>query len=614
MKRRTAAMAIVFGVLALTISGATAREYHVSATGDDAGDGSAEQPLETISAAALLAQPGDVVTVHAGTYRERVTPPRGGVSDAKRIVYQAAEGEKVEIKGSEVVKGWEKVSGDVWKVTLPNTFFGDRNPYRELIRGDWFNPMKREHHTGDVYLDGVSLWEAARREDVLQSKDDHAWWYCEANDQSTTLWADFDGADPNAELVEINVRSACFYPEVPGVSFITVRGFTMRHAATQWAPPTAEQIGLIGTHWSKGWVIEDNVISDSRCTGITLGKYHDPDDRVEASADQYNETIRAALKHGWSKANIGSHVVRNNTISHCEQAGICGSMGAVFSVVSGNHIHDIWVKRLFSGAEIGGIKFHGAIDTLISNNHIYRAGRGLWLDWMTQGTHVTGNLFYENTTDDLFLEVNHGPFMIDNNILLSPTAFRIWSEGGAYAHNLVAGNVVLRTVPGRSTPFHPPHSTEVAGLSPTRGGDDRWYNNLFVGHSGLSAYDGAELPVWMEGNVFLSAAKPSKHEKAPVVRPQSDPAMELVDKPDGLYLRITLDKASRANQSNKLVTTELLGKAKLPNQGYTHADGTPLAIDADYSGKQRNATNPAPGPFAQADRAKLELKLWPKSP
>jgi alpha-L-arabinofuranosidase len=38
-----------------------------------------------------------------------------------------------------------------------------------------------------------------------------------------------------------------------------VRGFTMRHAATPWAPPTAEQIGLIGTHWSKGWIIEDNV-------------------------------------------------------------------------------------------------------------------------------------------------------------------------------------------------------------------------------------------------------------------------------------------------------------------------------------------------------------------
>ena len=34
----------------------------------------------------------------------------------------------------------------------------------------------------------------------------------------------------------------------------------------------AEQVGLIGTHWSKGWIIEHNIISDSKCSGLTLGK------------------------------------------------------------------------------------------------------------------------------------------------------------------------------------------------------------------------------------------------------------------------------------------------------------------------------------------------------
>ena len=271
-------------------------------------------------------------------------------------------------------------------------------------------------------------------------------------------------------------------------------------------------MGLIGTHWSKGWTIEDNVISDSRCTGITLGKYHDADDKREASADQYNQTIRLALEKGWSKEEIGSHIVRNNTIYRCEQAGICGSMGAIFSQISGNHIYDIWVKRQFKGAEIGGIKFHGAIDTVIRDNHIHNSGRGLWLDWMTQGTRVTGNLLYDNSTDDLFLEVNHGPFVVDNNILLSRTAVRNWSEGGAFIHNLIAGAVVLRTVMERSTPFHEPHSTEVAGLSTTEGGDDRWYNNLFVDYTGLSPYDGVALPVRMEGNIFLGGASPSENE------------------------------------------------------------------------------------------------------
>jgi hypothetical protein len=288
-------------------------------------------------------------------------------------------------------------------------------------------------------------------------------------------------------------------------------------------------------------------------------------------------------------------------------------MGAVFSVVTGNHIHDIWVKRQFSGAEIGGIKFHGAIDTLISDNHIHRAGRGLWLDWMAQGTHVTGNLFYDNTTDDLFLEVNHGPFLIDNNILLSPTAVRTMSEGGAYAHNLVSGNVVLRPELRRSTPFHKPHSTEVAGLSRTEGGDDRWYNNLFLGHSGLSAYDGAKLPVWMGGNVFLGGARPSTDEKDAAVIPESSPEPKVVEKADGFYLRFKLGVAWREKASTGMVTSELLGRAKRPDQGYTRADGTPVKIDADYLGKERVASKPAPGPFAGLGHGELELKVWPKA-
>jgi len=74
-----------------------AREIHVAVKGSDSNDGSPAKPYRTISAAAQVAQPGDTVTVHEGTYREQVTPPRGGESDARRIVYQAAPGEKVEI-------------------------------------------------------------------------------------------------------------------------------------------------------------------------------------------------------------------------------------------------------------------------------------------------------------------------------------------------------------------------------------------------------------------------------------------------------------------------------------------------------------------------------------
>src|SRR5262245_59997508 len=131
-----------------------AAQFHVATSGKDSNPGTKSAPLRTIQRAADLAQPGDAITVHEGVYRERVDPPRGGTSDKRRIVYQAAAGERIEVKGSELIKNWVKVENNAWKVTLPNSFFGGFNPYSDLIHGDWFEPKGREHHTGAVYLNG----------------------------------------------------------------------------------------------------------------------------------------------------------------------------------------------------------------------------------------------------------------------------------------------------------------------------------------------------------------------------------------------------------------------------------------------------------------------------
>jgi hypothetical protein len=621
-----------------------AREFHVAPAGNNTNDGSAAKPLQTISAAAQLAQPGDTITVHAGTYRERITPPRGGTSDHQRITYQAAPGEQVVIKGSEIIRDWKPFLGDVWKATVPNSLFGKYHPYKDLINGDWFTDKGRPHHTGEVYFNGKSLYETHLLERVLQpqpypdSRDKEAsiWtWFCEVDEKNTYLYANFHGQDPTKALVEINVRDACFYPAKTGCDFITVRGFRMAHAATQWAAPTAEQIGLIGTNWSRGWIIEHNVISDSKCSGITLGKDRATGhnvwntDRTKGGDVHYNEVIDRALAIGWSKEKIGGHVVRHNVISDCEQTGICGSLGAVYSQITDNHIFNIWAKRQFAGAEMGGIKLHAAIDVLIARNRIHNTGRGLWMDWMAQGTRITRNLCYDNTTEDLFVEVNHGPFLIDNNVFLSPRSVWDMSEGGAYVHNLFAGLIDAAQELKRVTPYHPAHATTVAGRVNIEGGDNRWFNNVFTAAAaeppavdpktfnarqrvtgyGPWVHDTRAHASVAAANVYYRNSRPYAREASPLLLPQTDPQVKLVDEGDRVFLEARFG-AELPKAATQRITTAGLGRARVPNLPFENPDGSPLVIDTDYFGQTRDARQPTAGPFEHPGTGPLKLKVW----
>lgn len=721
----------------------TANEIHVKGDARGTGDGSVEKPFLTLSEAAQVAQPGDTVLVHAGTYRERVDPPRGGTSDDQRITYRAVEGEQVTISGAEIVRNWERVKGDVWKTEIPNTLFGNFNPFATLIEGSWFHRNGRDHHTGAVYLNGAALdegesnailfsdgadakgeqplftldWfrpvdgevvdatktlvrsnienaENMEKGECLDKVENGQWaiyevafgkstehmefrvgtptdggiievrkdtvdgeilgnctvtktgdwqdwavvkapvgpisgkqniclvfkarevkkanrslWFSEVGDENTLVYAQFPQVDPNDEQVEVNVRQSVFYPSQPGINYITVDGFTLECAATPWAPPNAEQIGVIGTHWSKGWIIENNTIRHSACSGVTLGKYGDEFDNKTDSADGYVGTIKRALNEGgWSMDTIGSHVVRNNHISHCGQVAVVGSMGCIASQVIGNEIHDIHWEKAFDGYEPAGIKFHGAIDTLIASNHIYRCGKfgGIWLDWMTQGTRVTGNLLHDNVLADIFVEVNHGPFVVDNNILLSKGGLYESSGGGAYVNNLFGTGVRLRFEKGRKTPFHKPHSTEVAGYAEIVNDDDRFYNNIFL-ERGLDAYN-EWGPKWLQtgGNLYLDGSDPATHETDALVLNTFDPAIELVEKAEGWYLEFELPDDTLAERKTFLVTSERLGKAVVPNVGYTEPDGSELTIDTDFFGNKRTSKNPVVGPFSAAT---LGMKL-----
>ncbi len=665
-------------------------KIYVNANAGRDGNGSQELPFRRINEAAKVAKPGDEVLVAPGVYREYVNPVNAGTEDA-RITYRSVEPLGAVITGAEPVKNWKQYEGDVWVCRVNNSIFGDYNPYTTFVYGDWYF-AKADKHTGCVYLNDKAMYETATLEECIKAEvyecswvpEDSVYkWYTEQDKEKdeTILYANFRGANPNEENVEINVRRMCFFPAKTGISYITVTGFNINKAATTWAPPAAFQDGMIGPHWSKGWIIEDCDIWGSKCSGISLGKYYDPDNNhyftnkyVKSPTQMERDAVCRGQFHGWKKERIGSHIIRRNNIHHCEQGGIIGRMGGVFSIIEDNHIHHINNMMELGGAEISGIKMHAAIDVTIRRNHIHHCTMGVWCDWEAQGTRISQNLLHDNQrpafakplkggmmSQDIFVEVSHGPTLIDHNIMLSEAGVRFATQGVAMVHNLICGALTCvggGTAP-RYTPYHMPHRTEVMGFMTFLHGDDRFYNNIFVqkwpaaDFTTLRDYEEGvdsenrvvgtwpfdeyptfeewsaqfdfskpadmgklepvhfgKLPVWSEGNVYLNGAKAWKKEVNGLVVEDStsgaesgdiptEVKVELVEK-DGKYYLDTNVYEFLGDFTDRMINTEILGKAFEPEQYFENPDRTPITFNTDYFGEHRGVIV-IPGPFAEAN-------------
>ena len=664
--------------------------FYVNANAPKEGNGSKETPFRHINDAAKAARPGDEVLVAPGIYREYVDPVHAGMPDA-RITYRSEVPLGAMITGAEEMKDWKHYEGNVWVCRVDNGVFGSYNPYTTFVGGDWyFAPVVR--HTGAVYLDDRQLYETETLEECIKGEIyepswEQEWsvykWYTEQDGNETVIYANFQGKNPNEERVDINVRRNCFMPSKTGVGYITFSGFHVNKAATTWAPPAAYQDGMVGPHWSKGWIIEDCEISNSKCCGISLGKYYDEENdhyftrkHVKSPTQMERDAVCRGQYHGWLKEKVGSHIVRRCHIHHCEQTGIVGRMGCVFSLIEDNHIHNINNMQQLGGAEISGIKLHAAIDVVMRRNHIHHSTMGIWCDWQAQGTRISQNLLHDNyapegvpmapgamMSQDVFVEVSHGPTLIDNNIMLSKAALRIATEGVACVHNLILGaftavgggtdNIINGVNQPRYTPYHIRHRTEVAGFMTILHGDNRFYNNIFIQNwpvekaeekedmgfkmadnqvvgtevfdeyptyeewianfdmdqqanmMRLASYHFSHLPVWANGNAYFNGAKAWKKEQSNLIDTENHVKVELVEEDNKLFLKTNVYELL-GNFRDGIINSDILGYAFEPEQRFENPDGTAILFNEDYLGSHRG-TATIPGPFASGEEAAKQL-------
>ena len=91
-------------------------------------------PADTIGSAAEMAQPGDIVRIYSGVYRESVVVKQSGTKE-KPIRFEAAPGATVVITGADRITAWRPEPGD-----------------GKVFSTEWPYPVRRPHPNDDYHL------------------------------------------------------------------------------------------------------------------------------------------------------------------------------------------------------------------------------------------------------------------------------------------------------------------------------------------------------------------------------------------------------------------------------------------------------------------------------
>jgi len=386
---------------------------------DDDGPGTLERPFKTIGKAASKLQPGERVVIREGVYYECVRPRYGGTSPEKMISYEAAEGEKVVIKGSAILdsskweesKGWslrffrQKPDGDpkVWMQKLDPSLFNGYNPFAVAtaiydISCLYFdertmNPIL-SYRRGMVYVDGKRLKQVRTYRELGLNKG--AFWV-EEDGLCLHIRLEDDG-NPADHVVEITTKEQVFVPEKPYLGYIRVKGLTLEFAGNGNPVP---QKGLLSTYRGHHWIIEDNIIRHANSVGIDAG----------------NECWNACPP----PPDFSHHIIRRNVISDC---GVCG-IAAIKSenmLIEDNLIENIGWQRVYYSWESAGVKVHEAKNMMFRRNVVRKMEMcdGLWLDCSNSNCRITCNVFVDmpdTLRGAIIFEGTRFHNLVDNNII-----------------------------------------------------------------------------------------------------------------------------------------------------------------------------------------------------
>lgn len=383
----------------------------------DANLGTSSHPWKTLGRAAQASlKPGDAVLVKSGVYRETVEIRVSG-QPGKPITFAAAPGQRVVVKGSDVVTGnWERFTGDpsakepypnasasVWRIKLRDEYFAGMPPKERYIPSVFQDDTHSLQQIGEDHIYKNDKWqEITNIGRGLSDIYPKAYFF---DQPAQTLYVCISG-DPNWSLWEIGTRGFVFHME--NVHDVVLRGFQVRHnrqPGGQWS--------MAGVGNSERVRIEHCDFSYSDFCGFSLGRCKNC--TVRDCNFTYNGDTGVAL--GWcTDCKIqGCSVMFNNT-RHFEEGWAAGGIKNIPENT----------RCSVDGCEVA-----------------YNHGPGVWFDTANVSCRITSNVIHDNESNGIHYEINEGGGLIANNLIFSNGGRGIYLSGSQnvwVVYNTVAEN------------------------------------------------------------------------------------------------------------------------------------------------------------------------------
>lgn len=418
MKRSFAAFfatgSLVLGALAsvgLSQSAPRTILIHVDQRNPNASDGSngsSEQPLATIRAAARRALDNRAsgfatrVLIHPGTYREQIEIGADVADGTAPLIAFEGTGPDVVLSGADVATDWQPQGGNVYRRVWPFRWgpaplpSGWEDVEEELAQ----HPVVQRREL--AVANGILLKQVVTRTEL--SREPQTFHVDEERGEILIHLA--QGVDIANTKIELGVRPSIFVAN--RIGHVLVRGLTFQYAATP---------------------LQDAAVQFNSCVDVT----------VEDIRIQWNSWNALAL-------NRVRDVVLQGVVANDNGAGGIGGWRVMNLLVtdsesSRNNWRGAWGE--FRGWATGQ-KFVGTYNArFVRFRAVQNQATGLWFDTDNAGILLDQVTLSENATRGLYLEAVQGPIAIRESLLLNNGQIGILATSVANLtldSNVIAGN------------------------------------------------------------------------------------------------------------------------------------------------------------------------------